>query len=162
MLTPDSQRHHSRMPDAARVAATLALALVTFAAGCSSKSDSGPGTTSATKTCADLAKCCDRLSEPQKTSCTALSGPKVESACTAGYDSICGSGDGGAGEGGAADGSAEAGSADCADLSEQCAQCANASGKSSCEAYVSAGDGPNCKALLDAGTYAASSTSCQP
>jgi len=151
MLTHCSDRSPRHW--AVLVAATLAAL-----AGCSSKSNDDPGATSGTKTCADVAKCCDRLSEPQKSACTALAGPKVESACAASYEKICVVADGGS-EAGA---DASPSSPDCDDLNKQCARCANANGRASCESLVDAGDPSSCKSMLDARAYASDSTACQP
>jgi hypothetical protein len=74
---------------------TLGSILLASAVGCSSESkpdtqSSTAGTSPGAKTCADVAKCCDKQSEPQKSACTALANGKVENACAAGYDAACG------------------------------------------------------------------------
>jgi hypothetical protein len=82
------------------------MALVFLAAACSSSSSNSPADAgSATKTCADLNKCCDGLSDPAKSSCTAAVNGKNDAACASFYTQMC-TGDGGAGggDGGGGDG----------------------------------------------------------
>jgi hypothetical protein len=71
---------------------------VTFVAvpACSSSTES---TASTKKSCADLQKCCDKASDPTKTSCNAATAGKNEDLCASSYDAMCG---GGGGDGGGA------------------------------------------------------------
>src|SRR4051812_4946958 len=98
---------------------------------CSSNSDDGGASgsgSSAVKTCADVAKCCDSLSEPQKSICNALAGPKVEQACAAGYEKVCGTADAGSA---APDPTAGA----CKQLRKACEACPEEQ-KANCLAYA--------------------------
>lgn len=71
----------------------LVITLVTLGCGSDQPAES---TKSAVKTCADLAKCCDKQSEPMKSACTAAANGKLEDACAASYDKMCAASDAGA------------------------------------------------------------------
>lgn len=82
---------------------TFVIVATTLFACSSNDTGTNSSTSSSTpdKSCAGLQKCCDKASEPTKSSCNAATAAKVEQACAAAYDAVCGgAGDGGT-EGGA-------------------------------------------------------------
>jgi hypothetical protein len=75
----------------------LAFAGAVVACSSSSSSNGAQGTQQqGVKTCADLTACCNGLSDPEKSACTAAQSAKVDQACVAFWQSTCGA-DAGAG-----------------------------------------------------------------
>jgi hypothetical protein len=88
-----------------------------------------------------------------KSSCNAAANAKVENACAASYDQMCGGADGGGGGGMGTE---------CVKLKSECLQCSQDEAKSNCDKIVAMNDEASCKVAYDSDAFSPSGPNCQP